>query len=105
MIAINEFDGVVYSLQHATVWRIFHEDPDYNENYDEELEEDKYHLFAEIGDKKIEIAHGKDRGALLQFMKYAANQANQDITLTECAERFDELSSFNLLKYIELDFS
>lgn len=105
MIAIDEVDGVVYSLQHATVWRILHEDPDYNENYDNELEEDKYHLFAEIDDKKIEIAHGKDRGTLIQFMKYIAKQANQDITLSECAERFDELSGFYLLKYIELDLS
>lgn len=97
MIAIDEFEGVVYSLQHAAVWRIQQEPAG--------LEDDEYYLFTRIGDKDVKIAHGKERGTLMQFMKYIAKQANQDITLSECAERFDELSGFYLLKYIELDLS
>lgn len=97
MIAIDEFEGVVYSLQHATVWRIQQEPAG--------LEDDVYCLYTGIGDKDVKVAHGKERGTLMQFMKYIAKQANQDITLSECAERFDELSGFYLLKYIELDLS
>lgn len=95
MIAIDELNGVVYSLQHAVVWRIQQEPAD----------GDDYYLFMRIGDKDVKVAHGKERGTLMQFMKYVAKQANQDITLSECAERFDELSGFYLLKYIELDLS
>lgn len=95
MIAIDELNGVVYSLQHAAVWRIQQEPAD----------GDDYYLLTRIGDKDVKVAHGKERGTLMQFMKYIAKQANQDITLSECAERFDELSGFYLLKYIELDLS